>query len=115
MIPVPLLSLLIWLPILGGFATLAFGQRANAARWFALIVAIATLGLSLLMFTHGDFASASMQLVEQKAWIPAYDIRYHLGVDGISAALIALTTLTSMLVLISAWTSIDKRVSQYYA
>ncbi|QCW26113.1 NADH-quinone oxidoreductase subunit M [Lysobacter enzymogenes] len=116
MIPVPLLSLLIWLPIFGGFATLAFGnQRANAARWFALVVAIVTLGLSLLMFTHGDFTSANMQLVEQKAWIPAFDIRYHLGVDGISVALIALTTLTSMLVLISAWTSIDKRVSQYYA
>ncbi|MGO4775960.1 NADH-quinone oxidoreductase subunit M, partial [Lysobacter sp. 2RAB21] len=70
---------------------------------------------SVLMFTHADFTSASMQLVEQRAWIPAYDIRYHLGADGISAALIALTTLTSMLVLISAWTSIDKRVSQYYA
>ncbi|ALN91179.1 MULTISPECIES: NADH-quinone oxidoreductase subunit M [Lysobacter] len=113
---VPLLSILIWLPILGGFATLAFGnERANAARWFALIVAIATLATSVLMFTHADFTSASMQLVEQRAWIPAYDIRYHLGADGISAALIALTTLTSMLVLISAWTSIDKRVSQYYA
>ncbi|WP_046656790.1 NADH-quinone oxidoreductase subunit M [Lysobacter capsici] len=116
MSPVPLLSLLIWLPILGGFATLAFGnERANAARWFALIVAIVTFGLSLTMFTHGDFTSASMQLVEQRAWIPSYDIRYHLGADGISAALIALTTLTSTLVLISAWTSIDKRVSQYYA
>jgi NADH-quinone oxidoreductase subunit M len=113
---VPLLSILIWLPILGGLATLAFGnERANAARWFALVVAIATLATSVLMFTHSDFTSASMQLVEQRAWIPAYDIRYHLGADGISAALIALTTLTSMLVLISAWTSIDKRVSQYYA
>nr|WP_285222305.1 MULTISPECIES: NADH-quinone oxidoreductase subunit M [unclassified Lysobacter] len=111
-----MLSILIWLPILGGLATLAFGnERANAARWFALVVAIATLATSVLMFTHADFTSASMQLVEQRAWIPAYDIRYHLGADGISAALIALTTLTSMLVLISAWTSIDKRVSQYYA
>ncbi|MEH6420393.1 NADH-quinone oxidoreductase subunit M [Pseudomonas sp. CGJS7] len=116
MSPVPLLSILIWLPILGGFATLAFGnERANAARWFALVVAIITLGCSVMMFTHADFTSASMQLVEDRAWIPAYDIRYHLGADGISAALIALTTLTSMLVLISAWTSIDKRVSQYYA
>ena len=116
MSPVPLLSLLIWLPILGGFATLAFGNaRPNAARWFALVVAIVTLGLSVTLFTHGDFTSASMQLVEDHAWIPAYAIRYHLGVDGISAALVALTTLTSMLVLVSAWTSIDKRVSQYYA
>ena len=113
---VPLLSILIWLPILGGFATLAFGnERANAARWFALVVAILTLGASVMMFTHADFSSASMQLVEDHDWIASFDIRYHLGTDGISAALIALTTLTSMLVLISAWTSIDKRVNQYYA
>lgn len=112
----PLLSLLIWLPILGGFATLAFGnERANAARWFATAVAAVTLALSVLVFTGFDLAGAGMQFVEDRAWIPAYDIRYHLGADGISAALIGLTTLTSFLVLVSAWTSIDKRVSQYYA
>ncbi|MBA3486072.1 MAG: NADH-quinone oxidoreductase subunit M [Lysobacter sp.] len=112
----PLLSLLIWLPILGGFATLAFGnERANAARWFATLVAVATLAASLLLFTGFDLANPGMQFVENHDWIAAYDIRYHLGADGISAALIGLTTLTSMLVLVSAWTSIDKRVSQYYA
>ena len=112
----PLLSLLIWLPILGGFATLAFGnERANAARWFATAVAAVTLALSVLVFTGFDFSAPGMQFVEDHAWIPAYDIRYHLGADGISAALIGLTTLTSLLVLVSAWTSIDKRVSQYYA
>ncbi len=112
----PLLSLLIWLPILGGFATLAFGnERANGARWFATAVAAVTLALSVLVFTGFDFAAPGMQFVEARAWIPAYDIRYHLGADGISAALVGLTTLTSFLVLVSAWTSIDKRVSQYYA
>ena len=112
----PLLSLLIWLPILGGFATLAFGnERANGARWFATAIAAVTLALSVLVFTGFDLAAPGMQFVEDHAWIPAYDIRYHLGADGISAALIGLTTLTSFLVLVSAWTSIDKRVSQYYA
>jgi NADH-quinone oxidoreductase subunit M len=111
-----LLSLLIWLPILGGFATLAFGnERSHAARWFATGVAAVTLALSVLLFTGFEFATAGMQFLEDRAWIPAYDIRYHLGADGISVALIGLTTLTSLLVLISAWTSIDKRVSQYYA
>ena len=112
----PLLTLLIWLPILGGFATLALGnERAAAARWFATAVAAVTLALSVLLFTGFDFVAPGMQFVEDRAWIPAYDIRYHLGADGISVALIGLTTLTSLLVLISAWTSIDKRVSQYYA
>jgi NADH-quinone oxidoreductase subunit M len=111
----PLLSLLIWLPILGGFATLAFGARANAARWFATLVAVATLLLSVPLFTGFDLADAGMQFVEDRAWIAAYDIRYHLGIDGIAAALIGLTTFTSVLVLIGAWGSVDKRVSQYYA
>ncbi|MBB1060695.1 NADH-quinone oxidoreductase subunit M [Marilutibacter spongiae] len=112
----PLLSLLVWLPILGGFATLAFGDaRANAARWFATGVAVVTLALSVLLLTGFDMASPAMQFAESHAWIPAYDIRYSLGADGISVALIALTTLTSVLVLIGAWGSVDKRVNQYYA
>ena len=112
----PLLSLLIWLPILGGVLTLAFGNaRANAARWFATGVAVLTLLASVLLFTGFEMTFAGMQFAENRAWVPAYDIRYALGADGISVALIGLTTLTSLLVLISAWTSIDKRVSQYYA
>ncbi|MEG3191654.1 NADH-quinone oxidoreductase subunit M [Lysobacter sp. D1-1-M9] len=116
MLGLPILSLLIWLPILGGFATLAFGNgRANAARWFATLVAAATLLLCVPLLAGFDMASAAMQFAENHAWVPAYDIRYSLGADGISVALIGLTALTSVLVLISAWTSIDRRVSQYYA
>ncbi|WP_144898711.1 NADH-quinone oxidoreductase subunit M [Luteimonas cucumeris] len=112
----PLLSALIWLPILGGGAVLALGNnRPDAARWLALLVALAGLALCVPMFTGFDYAQAGMQFVEQRAWIPAYDIQYHLGVDGISVALIALTNLVTVLVLIGAWGSIDKRVSQYYA
>ena len=111
----PLLSVLIWLPILGGAVTLMAGNaRPQIARWLGLVVALATLVASIPLFTGLDMANAGMQFVEQRAWIPAYDIQYHLGVDGISVALIGLTTLTTALVLIGAW-GVDKRVSQYYA
>ena len=111
----PLLSVLIWLPILGGAATLMAGNaRPQIARWLGLVVALATLLASIPLFTGLDMANAGMQFVEQRAWIPTYDIQYHLGVDGISVALIGLTTLTTALVLIGAW-GVDKRVSQYYA
>ncbi len=112
----PLLSLLIWLPILGGGLVLALGNgRANAARWLALAIAVATFVLSIPLFTGFDHVNAGLQFLERREWIPAYDIQYHLGADGISVALIILTTITTALVLIGAWTSIDKRVSQYYA
>ena len=111
----PLLSVLIWLPILGGAATLMVGNgRPQLARWLALAVAVLTLVASIPLFSGFDLANAGMQFVEQHAWIPAYDIRYHLGADGISVALIGLTTLTTALVLVGAW-GVDKRVSQYYA
>ncbi len=112
----PLLSILVWLPILGGALALALGnQRPQAARWLALTVAVATFALSVPLLTGFDHFTSALQFVEQRQWIPAYGIQYHLGADGLSVALIVLTTLTTALVLIGAWGSIDKRVNQYVA
>ncbi|TXH76660.1 MAG: NADH-quinone oxidoreductase subunit M [Lysobacteraceae bacterium] len=112
----PILSILIWLPIVGGALALMLGaRRAQSARWLALAVAVATFALSIQLLTGFDYYTAGMQFAERREWIPAYDIQYHLGADGISVALIVLTTLTTALVLIGAWTSIEKRVNQYVA
>jgi NADH-quinone oxidoreductase subunit M len=112
----PLLSVLIWLPIFGGLVTLAFGDsRANLGKSFAVLIAAVTFVLSLLLFPGHDYASAQMRFVEMAPWIPSFDISYALGADGISIALIALTTLCSLLVLIGAWTSIERRAHQYFA
>src|SRR5690606_5584616 len=110
----PLLSLLVWLPIIGGsLVLLLVNARPQAARWTGLAFAAATLAASIPLFTGFDFANPGMQFVEQHAWIPAYDIQYHLGADGISVALIGLTTLTTLLVLVGAWSPIQSRVGQY--
>ncbi len=112
----PLLSLLIWLPILGGvFSLLAGNKRPELARWLALGFALLTLALCVPLFTGFDMTTASMQFEEQRAWIPAYDIQYHLGVDGLSVPLIGLTALVGVLVLVGAWGSVNKRVAQYFA
>ena len=112
----PLLSLLTWLPILGGVALLLMGNgRPQLARWAGLAIALATLALSVPLFTSFDLADAGMQFVESRTWIEAYDIRYAMGADGISVALIGLTTLVTVLVLVGAWGSIGDRVAQYGA
>ncbi|MDE2407869.1 MAG: NADH-quinone oxidoreductase subunit M [Xanthomonadaceae bacterium] len=112
----PLLSLLIWLPILGGvFSLLAGNKRPELARWLSLGFALLAFVVSLPLLTEFTLGSAAMQFVEQRAWIPAYDIQYHLGVDGLSVPLIVLTTLVGVLVLVGAWGSVGKRVAQYYA
>src|SRR5690554_4024014 len=110
-----LLSVLIWLPIFGGAATLLLSRKPEAARWFALAVALATLLLGLPLYTAFDMASPGMQFVQDLAWIPAFNIRYHLGVDGISVALILLTAFTTVLVIIGAWRAIPDRFPQYLA
>ena len=56
-----------------------------------------------------------MQLQENLLWIETLNVRYHLGVDGISVALVLLTTFTSVLVVILGWGSVEKKVAQYMA
>ena len=110
----PLLSVLIWLPIIGGALILAI-RDAQTARWASLGVAVLTFVASLSLLSGYNAGVDGLQFVETHAWIPAYKIGYNLGVDGIAVALILLTTLVSVLALIGAWSAIDKRVNQYVA
>jgi NADH-quinone oxidoreductase subunit M len=112
----PILSVLIWLPIAGGVATLALGERVIVlGRWIALVTTAVTFGISTLLYTGFDSSTAQMQFVEELAWIPAFNALYALGVDGIAMPLIILTTFITPLVVISAWTVIEKKPAQYYA
>jgi len=112
-----LLSLAIWLPILGGVAVLATGSDARAplARALTLIVAVATFAVTVLIFTGFSSHTAAMQYVELRDWIPAFNIHYHLGVDGISLLLVLLTSFTTILVVIAGWQVIQEKVAQYLA
>jgi NADH-quinone oxidoreductase subunit M len=110
-----LLSLLIWLPILGSIAVLFCARNANAARWLALAAALIVFVISIPLWTGFNTALPGMQFVENLAWIPAIKASYALGVDGISVALIVLTTLTTVLVIIGSWGPIEERVAQYMA
>jgi NADH-quinone oxidoreductase subunit M len=56
-----------------------------------------------------------MQFVERVAWIESFDVYYYLGIDGISAPLILLTTFMTPLVVISSWDTIKVRPAQYFA
>ncbi len=112
----PLLSTLIWLPILGGLITFLLGdRRIGSAKVFGLLVTIATFLLSIKLYFGIDESTAMMQFGEQLPWLPGFNINYSLGVDGISVALILLTTFTTVLVLMGSWSSIENRAHQYFA
>ncbi|MCH7506584.1 MAG: NADH-quinone oxidoreductase subunit M [Proteobacteria bacterium] len=112
----PILSILIWLPILGGVAVLAVGdQRAALARLLALVVSALVFMFSIFMLTAFESSTAAMQFSELSPWIAALDVNYHLGVDGFSVPLIMLTTFFGVLVVIAGWEVIQERVQQYMA
>ena len=106
-----ILSLTIWIPILGGLGVIALGN--NRSRPLALIVSIITLLVSLPLYFSFDKTTSAMQFVESVAWLPSFDINYSLGVDGISMPLIILTTLINVIVVISAWEVIKDRPAMY--
>ena len=112
-----LLSILIWLPILGGILVLATGDDRNAAmaRKMGFGFSVATLLLSVLLYRNFDLTTAYMQFVEQMPWINIFDIQYFLGVDGISVPLILLTTFLTVIVVIAGWEVIQERTAQYFA
>ncbi len=112
----PILSLTIWLPIVGGLLVLASGDKAaNATRWTALTIAILTFLVSLPLYSSFDASTASMQFVERASWIELFNIEYYLGVDGISMPLIILTTFITILVIIAGWEVIQYKPSHYMA
>ena len=112
----PYLSLVIWVPILGGLVVLAAGRvRALDVRWIALAFTVLVFGLSIPLYTSFDVTTAAMQFVEKLPWISAYHVNYYLGVDGISMPLILLTTFTTILVVLAGWRVIQYKLPQYLA
>ena len=111
-----LLSLLIWLPIVGGVLVMALGDaRLGAARALALVTSLATLALCVPLYLGFDGSTAAFQFQQQLPWIPAFKSTYHLGVDGIALPLIILTAFITVPVVIAARNSVTKRVAQYLA
>src|SRR5690348_6252801 len=100
----PLLSVLLWLPIVGGVAVLAAGRFApQAIRWLALFVTVLTFAVSVPLWTHFDSSTAAMQFTEKLPWISSFNVYYSLGVDGIAMPLILLNTFITILVVIAGW------------
>lgn len=113
----PLLSILIWFPLVGAVAVLFTGgdKHANIARTIAVIVALSNFLLCIPLYLAFDPSRYDMQFVENVLWIHAYQVHYALGIDGISLLMIMLTNFTGLLVIIAGCHAIKLRVSQYMA
>jgi NADH-quinone oxidoreductase subunit M len=108
----PLLSLLIFVPIIGAVVLLTL-RDARAARWTALLFSLVELALCIPLLVNFDSSIANMQFGESLTWIGAWNINYRLGVDGISVLFVGLTALLTTISIMVSWTSIQDRVREF--
>ncbi|WP_373740575.1 NADH-quinone oxidoreductase subunit M [Neisseria sp.] len=112
-----LLSLAIWVPIAAGVLVLATGgdNRAPLARILAFIGSLAGFLVTLPLFTQFNRSNGGYQFTELYQWIPALNINYSLGVDGISVLFIILNAFITLMVVLAGWEVVQKRPAQYMA
>lgn len=109
-----MLSWIVFLPLLGVVLCAALPKsRSDLAKWVALAVTSVDLVLAAVMLVRFDTAGG-MQFMTDMAWIPQAGIRYTMGVDGISAPLVALSALLTLLAVIASW-RIDRKPAFYFA
>lgn len=112
----PLLSIIIFLPLVAGLAILAMpANRRDWIRWTALGAALITLVLTVVMYFSYNSAAAGYQFVEGPyPWIPQLGISYYLGIDGISAPLMLLGSLVVTFGIMVSW-NIEERPREFFS
>ncbi|AUA59627.1 NAD(P)H-quinone oxidoreductase chain 4 1 [Achromobacter spanius] len=113
----PWLTLAIFVPIVFGLLVLAVGRddRPGLARGLSLAGAVAGFLVTIPLYTGFDNTTAAMQFVEKASWIEAFNVNYHLGIDGISLWFVLLTAFITVIVVLAGWEVITSRVAQYMA
>ena len=82
-------------------------------RSAALLTSVVTFLISLLLWARFDVTKAGFQFEEKLDWIPALNIGYHMGIDGISLFFVLLSTLLTPICILSSWDAVHVRVKEY--
>src|SRR5512141_1183371 len=110
----PIVSLITFLPLLGAIVV-AFlpGKRTDLIRYTALGFALASWVFSLLLLVGFTPGRPGFEYVQQMDWIPLFGIRYKVGVDGLSMAMVVLTTTLTWISILASFRPIQNRVKEY--
>jgi len=110
------LSILIFLP-LACATLLALTPAASASlhRRIATLAGVAEAALSLPLWWRLDPAAPGWQFMERRDWIPAIGASYQVGVDGISALLVLLTTVITAIAIVGSYSAVTSRTREFYA
>ena len=109
-----LLTLILFLPLVGaGAIALIPGSSVSLIKRAGILFSTATFAAAVWLFLELNPDEPAMQFVEKYSWISAFDISYHLGVDGISMLLVVLTAFLTPISLLASWTSVTDRVKGF--
>ena len=109
------LSYMVFFPLAGMLVVLILPSgRHDLIRWVSAAATVPPLILGVWLYANFDTTTTGMQFVERAAWIPAFNIEYFIGVDGLSVSMLLLTALLSFLCIFASW-GIDKGVKGYFA
>ena len=115
----PILSILILLPLAGCLLLLPVWHCRKSARPIALVVAVIELGLTVWLYVSWRGLSVlptklpGFWLLEDAPWIPAFGIRYTLGLDGISLLMVMLTAFIFCVALLVSWRAIEEKTALF--
>ena len=109
----PILTVTTFLPLAGALLIILI-RNDLLIKWIALVTTVATFIVSLPIYTHFDKTTYKMQFVEIHPWIPAWNINYKVGVDGISVLFIILVALLSILCVSVSWKAIQTKTKEFY-
>jgi NADH-quinone oxidoreductase subunit M len=109
----PLLSMLLFLPLVGAVA-LWFLEDEEFIKLGALVVSGLELVLAVGLLLGFVPETAAMQFSERAAWVPALGISYHLGVDGISVLFVGLTAFLTVLIVLYSWDTVRHQPKGYF-
>ncbi len=112
----PLLSVIIFLPLVGSFIILLIKEssiNSTNIRWAALWTSTGTFILSCLLWIQFDYSNNSYQFVEKIRWFDDFNFNYHIGVDGISLFMILLSTFLTPLCILASWENIKTNIKEY--
>ena len=112
-----LLSLMIFIPLLGMIAVLLLPRASEELiKRVTLLFTLIPLALAVYLFITYDRSTAGTQYVHGPYdWIEAFNIQYHIGVDGLSVTLLLLTALLGPICVIASWRNIEKGIKAYMA
>jgi NADH-quinone oxidoreductase subunit M len=108
----PVLSALMIIPAIGAFVCLFLRDKMHL-KVCGLIATIITLAVSIPLFTRFEVGTPKYQFAELRSWFPALNLDYVVGVDGISALLVLLTTFIMPLCVLCSWRHIEERVKEF--